>query len=54
MLRFQVLAAFLGAHDIHTVGSAEHREYWIPAEDLVRFNESIASMIEVVSEFHGV
>ena len=53
VLRFQVRTAFLNAYEIHTVGSAEHREYWIPAEDLGRFNDSIDGMIEIVSEFHG-
>ncbi len=53
VLRFQVRTVFLNAYEIHTVGSAEHREYWIAAEDLGRFNENIAGMIEIVSEFHG-
>jgi hypothetical protein len=53
VLRFKVQTAFLRGYEVHTVGSAEHREYWIPAADLKKFNDSIVGQIEVVSEFHG-
>jgi hypothetical protein len=53
VLCFKVQTEFLSRYELHTVGSAEHREYWIPAEDLGRFNENIVGKIEVVSEFHG-
>ena len=53
VLRFKVRGEFLSSYEIHTVGSAEHREYWIPAEDLDRLNENIIGDIEVVSEFRG-
>jgi hypothetical protein len=53
VLRFQVRMAFLNEYEIHTVGSVEHREYWIPAEDAGRFNDNIVGVIEVVSEFHA-
>jgi hypothetical protein len=36
---------------VHTVGSSEHQEYWIPAADLEKLNESIVGPIDVVSEF---
>jgi hypothetical protein len=29
----------------------DHREYWIPAEDLADFNAAIVGRIEVVREF---
>ena len=50
--RFQVKASFLSTYDVHTVGSAIHKEYWIPAEELVEFNESIVGDIEVIAEYH--
>jgi hypothetical protein len=53
VLRFQVRTEFLRSYDLHVVGSAVHREYWIPAEDLARFNENIEGEIELVSEFRG-
>jgi len=53
VLRFQVRTSFLKQYEVHTVGSAEHREYWIPAEDLASFNENIVGPITVISEFHA-
>jgi hypothetical protein len=53
VLRFQVRTEFLRSYDVQVVGSSAHREYWIPAEDLARLNESIEGQIEVASEFHG-
>jgi hypothetical protein len=45
--------AFLRHYQIHIVGSSEHQEYWIPAEDLQDLNENIVGAIEVISEFSG-
>jgi hypothetical protein len=53
VLRFHVRTEFLSKYDVHVVGSASHREYWIPAEDLEGLNANIEGEIEVVSEFHG-
>jgi hypothetical protein len=50
--RFQVRASFISKYEVHTVGSAIHKEYWIPAADLPRFNENIVGLIEVIGEFH--
>jgi len=50
--RFQVNASFLSTYDVHTVGSAIHKEYWIPAEHLPQFNENIVGDIEVIAEYH--
>ena len=49
--RFQVRRSYLDHYEIHTVGSRKHKEYWIPAAELDRFNENIVGMIEVVHEF---
>ena len=51
VLRFGVRSEFLSQYNVHTVGSSEHREYWIPASDLEKLNESIVGAIEVISEF---
>jgi hypothetical protein len=51
VLRFGVRSAFLSHCKVRTVGSLEHREYWIPAGELERLNESIVGAIEVVAEF---
>ena len=52
-MRFRVRAEFLRDYQIHIVGSSEHQEYWIPAEDLQKLNENIVGAIEVISEFRG-
>lgn len=52
VLRFRLRAEFLSKYDVHTAGSSQHREYWIPAAELPEFNENIVGTIEVVSEFH--
>ncbi len=53
VLRFKVRTEYLSGYEVHTVGSVEHREYWIPATDLKKFNDNIVGKIEVVAEFHG-
>ncbi len=49
--RFHVRTADLKKYDLKTVGSAIHKEYWIPAEDLPEFNRNIVGKIEVIAEF---
>lgn len=51
VLRFRVRTEFLRGYSVKTVGTSKHQEYWIPAEDLPGFNESIVGRIEVVAEF---
>ena len=53
VLRFSVQTEFLSGYEIHTVGDSNHREYWIPAGDLPRFNNNIVGPIEVISEFRA-
>ena len=45
--------SYLSQFTVQKVGGAEHLEYWIPAEKLGEFNQSIVGKIEVISEFHG-
>ena len=51
--RFIVQADFLNQYDVQTVGNQTHQEYWIPAEDLDRFNQHIVGSIDVIAEFHS-
>jgi len=51
VLRFELRTEFLNLYEIHIVGSVEHREYWIPAEDLDKLNANIVGPIEILSEF---
>ena len=49
--QFQVRAAYLKRYPVHTVGGAQHQEYWIPAQELPEFNRNIVGLIEVIAEF---
>jgi hypothetical protein len=49
--RFEVRRTFLDKYKIQKAGGSAHLEYWIPAEDLVAFNEAIVGEIKVVAEF---
>jgi hypothetical protein len=51
--RFHVRTDFLSRYEVHTVGSARYKEYWIPAEDLEEFNHHIVGKIEVIAEYHS-
>ena len=51
--RFRVRRAFLDCYAVQTAGGATHQEYWIPADDLLAFNDNLVGPIEIVAEFHG-
>ena len=51
--RFRVRTEYLKRYEIQTVGGSEHSEYWIPAEDLVEFNQNIVGAIEVIAEYRN-
>src|SRR5690606_10807878 len=51
--RFAIDKAYLGRFSRHTAGGAQFNEYWIPAEELERFNDHISGKIEVVAEFRA-
>lgn len=50
---FEVDSEYLGRYQLRRVGSNEHLEYWIPAEDLEDFNDRMQGEIRVVAEFHA-
>jgi uncharacterized protein len=51
VLRFAVDRQFLSHYEVRVAGAGIHQEYWIPAEDLPRFNEHIAGKIELIASF---
>ncbi len=51
--RFAVKTDYLSQFTVQKVGGSLHLEYWIPADKLAEFNQNIAGLIEVISEFHG-
>jgi hypothetical protein len=48
---FAVLKEFLVKYPVQTVGSAEHQELWVPAEELPEFNKHIVGTIRIVAQF---
>ena len=53
VLRFDVNDEFLKQYVIKTVGDRYHQEYWIPADDLDKFNENIEGTIELIASFES-
>ncbi len=51
--QFEISSTYLSKFDIHTAGSAAHREYWIPAKELGSFNKAINGLISVEEAFFG-
>jgi len=51
--RFHVQSEYLRRYEVHTVGGAEHQEYWVPAEELAEFNQNIVGLIEVIAEYRS-
>jgi hypothetical protein len=51
VLWFQVRTEFIRNYDVHVVGCAKHREYWIPSTDMERFNANLVGKIEVLAQF---
>ena len=53
VLQFQVRRDYLEKFPVQRAGSSQHREYWIPADQLNEFNQNIVGKIEVIAEFRG-
>ena len=51
--RFRIRTEYLARFEVKTVGSAIHKEYWIPADELLEFNANIVGTIDVIAEFHS-
>ncbi|MDB6066945.1 MAG: ADP-ribosylation/Crystallin [Pedosphaera sp.] len=49
--RFSVRTEFLARYEQQQVGTALHRELWIPAEELAEMNRNIIGLIEVIAEY---
>jgi hypothetical protein len=50
---FEIDDAFAQRYPIRVAGAREHRELWVPAEDLDEFNRHIAGEILVTAVFAG-
>ena len=51
VVRFAVDTEYLKQFKVENVGDTLHNELWVPAEQLVEFNQHIDGPIEVTAEF---
>ncbi len=50
---FDVDSEYLTQFEERVVGGSQHRELWIPAEELETFNEQIKGNIRLITAFYG-
>jgi hypothetical protein len=50
---FDVDSDYVSQFEEQVVGSSQHRELWIPAEELANFNTHIQGTIRVVAAYYG-
>ncbi len=49
--RFEIDEATASAYLVQEAGSRDHKELWVPAEELEKFNAGIVGLIEVVAQY---
>lgn len=50
---FEVEDSYVNQFRVQQVGAAQHRELWVPAEELAEFNRHIQGLIKVVASYYG-
>jgi hypothetical protein len=53
VMEFEIDDELAGEYPVQTAGARQHRELWVPAEDLAKFNRSIMGPIRIVDVFIG-
>lgn len=51
--RFEIPESYAGNFEIQNVGSHNHNEYWVPADELGNFNDHIVNGIEIIKAYYG-
>jgi len=51
VLEFDVDSGYLAGFDVKKVGGSQHLEYWIPAEELEKFNRHIQGTIRIIGKY---
>lgn len=51
--QFKVEDQYLGQFETHTVGKSQYQEFWIPSEEVEKFNQHIVGHIKVVEAYFG-
>lgn len=49
--KFDIEKEFMDRYEVRCVGSKNHTEWWIPAEDLEKLNKNIIGKIEIIGEY---
>lgn len=49
--RFELDDAFAARYPVELAGGKDHKELWVPAEEMEEFNRHILGKIEVVAEY---
>ena len=49
--RFEIDEVTASAYPVQEAGSRDHKELWVPAEELEKFNAGIVGLIEVVARY---
>lgn len=50
---FEIETSYVAHFKAHTVGSSQHRELWIPAEELEDFNQHLVGPIRLLNAYYG-
>ncbi len=53
VLRFRVAAEVANRYPVRTVGTRDHAELWVPAEELAAWNAAIDGPIEIAEIWFG-
>ena len=51
--QFKIEDQYISQFEEHTVGRSQHQEFWIPAEEMEKFNQHIVGHIKVVEAHFG-
>lgn len=49
--QFEIDNSFISNYEVQQVGDTYHLEYWIPSEELDKFNKHIKGYIKVIKEY---
>lgn len=49
--RFEVRDDVASQYEVREAGGRDHKELWVPAEELAAFNDGIVGRIEVIAQF---
>ena len=49
--RFEIDRATAARYAVQNAGGHEHQEFWVPADELDRFNKGVVGLIEVVATY---